>query len=170
MAAVFDSEDLLDMVLDIMTTGSALNAKIAAVEAEKAAKGKGLSASYPLLSVASTSYHLQSWNEKILAKTPAIFYGIEDVVVNPSGGNVNAKTYKVFIECLLIDSGMTNDVSKRIHRYSRALEELFAANFKPAAEAGTVLIEQVRPMSFKLQVNSNDEVRIGGISLSVTIV
>jgi hypothetical protein len=165
--ATYDSEDMLDMVLGIMTTGGALNAKIVAIEAEKIAAGKSLSPT--LSSIASTSYHLQSWSEKILSKTPAIFYGIEDVQNVSSGAHVNAKTYRVFIEIIMLDSGMTNDVSKRIARYSRALEELFAANFKAAAEVGTVKIEQVRPIGFKLELDSDEEIKVGGISLTVTL-
>lgn len=164
----YDVEDFLDMTLSIMTTGGALNAKIAAVEAEKAAAGKGVTPT--LAPIDSGSYHLQSWSEKVLQTTPAIFYGIEDVTTKSSGAQVNAKTYKIFIEVIYVDSGMTNDASKRILRYARALEELFAEQFKAAAEVGTVTIEQVRPIAFKLELDSNEEIKVGGISLTINMV
>lgn len=166
MSAKYDAEDLLDTVLGIMTNGDALNVKIAAIEAEKTAAGKALSPT--LKTVASDSYHLQTWNEKILQKTPAIFYGIEEVRAE-AVADVVAKTYQLFVEIVMVDNGMTNDASKRINRYARALEEVFAAAFEPAVATGKVKIDQVRPMAFKLQVNSNDEVKVGGISLQTSI-
>ncbi len=166
--AKFDAEDLLDMVLSIMTTNTALNTKIAAVEAEKTAAGNPLTPT--LAAVTSDSYYVQTWSEKILNTSPAIFYGIENANALDGGGGVIAKTYQVFVEIVLVDNGMTNDGHRRINRYARALEELFAAQFAPAVGFGKVKIEQVRPISFKLELDSSDEIRIGGISLTITLV
>ncbi len=166
--AKYDAEDLLDTILEIMTTGGALNAKIAAVEAEKTAASKGVTGG--LASIASTSYFLQTWSDKILNANPAIFYGIEDTLSNDGGGGVVAKTYKVFVEVVLVDNGMTNDCHKRINRYARALEELFAANFAPAIAAAKVKIDSVRPISFKLELDSSEEIKVGGVSLTITLV
>lgn len=167
MAAKYDVEDMLDSVLAIMTDGGALNAKIAAVEAEKAAASKSLD---PVLSsIASGSYHAQTWTDKVLQSNPAIFYGVEDVEA-VDGGGVIAKTYKLFVEVVMVDSGMTNDVWKRISRYARALEELFTAAYGPAIFGGSVKVTSIRPMAFKLEMGTNDEVRVGGISLSITMV
>jgi len=165
MAEKYDAEDLLDTILGIMTTGDALNLKIAEVEAEKIAKGKGLTPT--LKTVLATSYHLQTWNEKILSTTPAIFYGIEDVKAE-AVGPVVAKSYVLFVEIVMVDNGMTNDGSKRINRYARALEELFASAFAQAL-GYTVKVDQVRPMAFKLQIDSDDEIKVGGISLTVSL-
>jgi hypothetical protein len=165
--AKYDAEDLLDTVLGVMTNGGALNAKIAAIEAEKASAGKGLSPT--LKPIASGSYYLQSWSEKCLQNAPAIFYGIENVSAQTAGRAV-AKTYTIFVEVILVDSGLTNDGSKRINRYARALEELFAENFSPAIAQGVVKIDQVRPMAFKLELDSSDEVKVGGISLQISLV
>lgn len=167
MSAKYDAEDLLDTVLSIMTTGGALNAKIAAVEAEKTSAGKALSPT--LKQIAAGSYYLQSWSEKCLQTAPSIFYGIEDVKAQ-ANGPVVAKTYLVFVEVVIVDSGMTNDGSRRINRYARALEELFAENFSPAIAQGTVKIDQVRPMAFKLELDSSDEIKVGGISLQISLV
>ncbi len=137
------------MVLEIMTTGGALNAKILEVETEKIAKS--------------------TWSDKILNSNPAIFYGIEDVATVSNVGAA-AKSYRIFVEIVLVNSGQTNDTSKRINRYARALEELFSANFAPAVGFGQVKIEQVRPISFKLELDSSEEIIVGGISLTMTLV
>ena len=125
--AKFDSEDLLLGILQIMTTG--LNTKVAAIEAEKVAKSPTQGLTPTLASFASNNYYLQTWTDKILQNSPAIFYGIEDVQTL-DGAGVAAKTYKVFVEVVYVDSGQTNDAHKRISRYSRALEELFEENFR----------------------------------------
>jgi len=167
MAKKYDAEDLLETVLGVMTTGDALNAKIAEIEAEKTAAGKALSPG--LKTVGAASYFLQTWNEKMLNANPAIFYGIEEVPATQSAGPVVAKTYKLFVEAVLVDSGMQNDGAKRIMRYARALEELFAKAFAVAAEAGQVKIEAIRPMAFKLALDSDEEVKVGGISLTINM-
>lgn len=167
MARKFDAEDLLDSILAIMTTNTALNTKIAAIEAEKTAAGKGLTPT--LSSIGSDNYYLQTWTDKVLNTSPAIFYGIEDVQT-VDGCGAAAKTYKCFIEVVLVDSGMTNDSSRRINRYARALEELFLSNFAPSIEAGRVKLDTVRPISFKLELDSDTEIKVGGISLTVTLV
>jgi hypothetical protein len=168
MSAKFDTEDMLDMIKAVMTDGDALNNKITAIEAEKAAASKSLTPG--LLPISLTAgYFEQTWNEKILNQKAGIFYGIEDVQSVDGGGAV-AKTYKCFVEIVLVDSGQTNDGARRINRYSRAIEELFIAAYKPAVAQGSVKIESVRPMSFKLEIDSSDEVRVGGISISITLV
>ena len=167
MSAKYDSEDMLDTLYGIMTDGSALNNKIAAIEAEKTAAGKQLSPA--LASIASTSYYAQAWTDKMLNATPAIFYGIEDVQ-SVDGGGALAKTYKCFIEVLVLDNGQSNDVWKRIARYARALEELFLENFKPAIAQGNVKVETVRPIAFKTDLDTSEEIKIGGVSLSITLV
>lgn len=165
--AKLDAEDMLDSILDIMVSGGALNAKINEIEAEKFAKGKGLAPA--LQTIADDAYYCQTWTSKILNSSPAIFYGIEDVQAAENAGVV-AKTYKIFIEVVVVDSGMTNDTYKKIARYSRALEELFGGVFLPQVASGQIKIDSVRPISFKLELDSNEEIKVGGISLTVTLV
>jgi len=167
MAVKYDAESLLDTVLEIMTNGGALNAKIDAIEAEKISISKGLTPT--LAQVAATSYHLQTWTEKVLQSSPAIFYGIEDVKAESNGSAV-AKTYSIFVEVVMTDSGLSNDGSKRINRYARALEELFAESFKPAIASSMVKIDQVRPVAWKVALDSDDEIKVGGISLTISLV
>lgn len=167
MGKKLDVEDILDSVLDIMTNSGALNATIAAVEAEKTAAGKGLTPT--LAAIPSNGYYQQTWTDKILQTSPAIFYGCEDVSVVPGGGGT-AKTYKIFVEIVYTDNGQTNDTHKRISRYSRALEELFQEKFQSIdASLGLIKIESVRPIAFKLQLDSDEEIKVGGISLTITL-
>jgi hypothetical protein len=164
----YDAEDLLASILAIMVDGGALNAKVAAIDAEKTAAGKALTPA--LAPFASDAYYEQSWSNKILNNSPGIFYGIEDVQAQDGGGGVVAKIYKVFVEVVYCDSGQTNDAHKRINRYARALEELFAAAYAPALGHGTVKMEAVRPMAFKLALDSDEEIKVGGISLTISLV
>ncbi len=167
MSSKYDSEDLLDSVLAIMIDGSALNNKITAIEAEKIADNNGVTPT--LATIVDAAFYPQSWSAKILNHTPAVFYGIEDVTALDGGGAV-AKTYKVFVEIVMVDSGQTNDVWRRIARYSRALEEIFVKAYAPAMSHGSVKVEQVRPIAFKLALDSDDEVKVGGVSLTVSLV
>ena len=164
--AKFDTEDLLDSVLDIMVNGGALNAKINAIEAAKAAQGKTLD---PVLqTISATAYYQQTWSDKILNNKVAIFYGIENVSAVENAMTL-AKTYQVFVEVVLVDNGQTNDIHKRVSRYSRALEELFQEALTSALP-GRVKVETVRPISFKVELDSDEEIKVGGISLTITLV
>ena len=163
MSNKFDAEVLLDSILDIMTTG--LNTKIAAVEAEKTAMGKSIG----LAAVDSNAYYRQTWNDKILQYTPAIFYGIENTAATAVAG-VTATQYFLFVEVIISDSGNDDQVVNRILRYTRALQELFEEQFGKVAEAGRIKIETVRPVSFKLDEDTSDEVKVGGISITLTLV
>lgn len=162
--STFDSEDLLDSIESILTGN--LNTKIAAIEAEKTAKGKGLARG--LSSIASAAYFRQTWDEKLLNRTPAIFYGIEEV--SPVDGGTNTgERYKIFVEVVLCDGGQDNDSSRRIARYTRALKEVFQDYFKSVSEMGRIKIETVRPISFKLELDSSEEIKVGGVSLNITL-
>ena len=164
MQPKFDQEDLLDAILEIMTTK--LNARIAAVEAEKVAKGKGLTPT--LATVASNAYFLQTWSNAILNRSPAIFYGVEEVSAQ-DGGSIAAKTYKIFCEIVVLDDGMRNDTHRRIARYSRALEEIFSEAFGSIESSSRIKIETVRPISFKLELDSSEEIKVGGVSLQISL-
>jgi len=163
--AKFDGENLLDAVKAIMVNG--LNAKVLEVENEKIAQSKGLTPT--LKQFGANSYFEQTWNAKILNANPAIFYGIEDVQ-STDGGGALGKVYQVFVEVVLVDNGMQNDNHKRIQRYSRALEELFLSADATIIPYAKIKVNQVRPISFKLQLDSNEEIKVGGISILIALV
>lgn len=165
----YDTEDLLDDILSIMTKDSdGLNEYIAAIEAEKIAKSKGLTPGLKPVSK-TKGYFQQTWSDKIRNIDPAIFYGIEDVSAL-DGGQVTAQTYKVFVEVVLVDSGMTNDTHRRIARYSRALKQLFEDKFDMGKNSSKIKIETIRPIAFRLELDSSEEIKVGGVSLTITIV
>jgi hypothetical protein len=94
-------------------------------------------------------------------------------VQTADGGGATSKVFKIFVEVVLVDSGQTNDVFKRIARYSRALEETFleaivGIGFN-AVPGSRVKIDTVRPVSFKLELDSDEEIKVGGISLTIAI-
>lgn len=161
----FDTEDLCDSIKQLLTDGNALNNKIAAIEAEKTVKGKGLTPALESIS----NYFFQSWSDEILNCSPAIFYGVEDISANDGDGAV-AKTHKVFIEVVFVDNGQRNDGTSRVMRYARAVEEVINEAFSTVTIPGRIKIETVRPMSFRLSLDSSEEVKVGGVSLTVTLV
>lgn len=160
----YDGEDLLDDVVAIVQAG--LTAKLAAIEAEKIAKGKGVNGGLP--APESDAYYRQTWSDKILNHSPAIFYGIEDVQTE-SMGPATSEKFKVFVEVVLVDSGMDTDTANRLLRYSRALREVLQEKFASVAETGRIKIETVRPVSFKMDADSSEEIKVGGVSLTVAI-
>ena len=161
----YDIEDCIDDFETLLKTG--LNAKISAIESEKAAKGKGLSAG--LSSVSSNAFFRQTWSDKILSYTPAIFFGVENVEAS-SGGQFTAENLKVFIECVIVDSGMDTDTHRRINRYSRAIKELIEENFDKLSFASRIKVETVRPTAFKIDLDTSEEIKVGGVSVSLSIV
>ncbi len=167
MSAKVDNEALLDAILAIMTdAGTGLNVRVAAIEAEKAAAGKALATS--VLPIPAAGYFRQTWDEKILNTSPAIFYGFEDVVPVSNGPAV-AKTYTIFIEVFLSALDITNDSTDRIFRYSRALEEIFSEAFKPLAETSQMTVKALLPAAFKVEMGAGQDVKIGGVSLSLSM-
>jgi hypothetical protein len=160
----FDGEDLLDNIEAIVKAG--LPAKIAAIEAEKIAKGKGIADGLP--APEDAAYYRQTWSDKILNHSPAIFYGIEDVQTE-SVGPATSEKFKVFVEVVLVDNGMYADTSNRILRYSRALRECLQDKFDSVAETGRIKIETVRPVAFKMEQDSSEEIKVGGVSLMVSL-
>ena len=169
MGLKYDAEDLMLLLLSVMQNNDALNAQITAIEAEKAIRSPPQTLTPGLASIPFVNYYKQTWSDKILNTNPSIFYGIEDITTT-DGGGAAAKAYKCFVEIILIDNGQTNDTWQRVFRYSRALEEIFEKAFDAAAELGTVHIEQLRPIAAKLDLDSSEEIKVGGISISVTLV
>lgn len=160
----YDSEDLMTDVLALMQ--SKLNAKIASVEAEKIAKGLPDTGLQP---IAATGYFEQNWGDKNLNINPAIWYGIEQVL-SEGIGPATAVTYRIFVDILLIDSGMDTLTKNRIHRYSRALKEVFEENWdRVFKQANVIKIETVRPIEFKLEENTSETYKVGGIAITTTL-
>ncbi len=155
----YDIENLMQTLKGLLTSN--LNAKIDAIEAEKVAGG------FPATGLAHiSSYHEQNWSDSILQDSPAIFFGVEEIAAQGVGPSTSEK-YKCFFEVVLLDHGLDTLAKNRIYRYSRAIKEVFQDNF--SAVPGTIKIETVRPISFKLDLNSSEEIKVGGVSLTATL-
>lgn len=157
----YDIEQLLEDIETLLK--ATLNNKIAAIEAEKIALGKGIG----LLPVNDAAYHQQTWSDKILNRSPAIFYGLEDTQ-SVGSNSATLDIYKIFVEVVVSDSGMDNFTKNRVHRYSRALKEVFQENFDqfPCTKTN---IETVRPISFKIDIDSSEEIKVGGVSITTVL-
>jgi hypothetical protein len=162
MAARYDVEMLLDDIETLLKAN--LNTKIATLEAEKVTLGKGVG----LASISTNAYVQQTWDDKILNLSPAIFYGIE--TIETQGANAGSVDYyKIFVEVVLVTNGMDTNAGRKIHRYSRALREVFHENFDRLPWSNKTNIETVRPISFTIDGNSSDEVKVGGVSITTAL-
>lgn len=161
---MIDAEDLLDDIEE--TLKAQLPAKIAAIEAEKVAKGKGITGG--LATVESTSYYRQTWNNAILNVSPAIFYGIEDTG-SEGLGPVTKQQFKFFVEVVVTDGGNDSFGVSRILRYSRAIKEVMEANFDRISNGNRWKVETVRPVAFKMNQDSSEETKVGGVSIITAI-
>lgn len=162
MAVKYDVEQMLDDIEALLK--SKLNTKIAAIEAEKLSLGKAVG----LPAVQDNAYFQQSWSDKILNHNPAIFYGLENV--SPTGANsATVEVYKIFIEVVIVDSGMDTFAKNRILRYSRAIREVFEENYDRLPWGNRTNIETVRPQSFTIDENSSEEIKVGGVSITTAL-
>lgn len=160
----YDCESLLANIKSILVAN--LNTKIAAVEAEKIAQGF---AATGLASIDTTNgYFEQNWSDKILNINPAIFFGVEDIKTEGIGPGTK-KIYKIFIEVILVDSGMDALAKNRIHRYARAIEDVLQENYDKLSSSSQIKIETVVPISFKVDLNSSEEIKVGGVSLTTVL-
>jgi hypothetical protein len=164
MSQKYDTENLLHDVKAILVAN--LNTAIAAVEAEKIAMGLPATGILPVST--SAGYFEQSWSDDILNITPAIFFGVESIGTEGIG-EATIRTYKLFVEVVLVDSGMDKLGKNRIHRYARAIEDVMQNNSNKLPSASTIKIETVRPISFKLDLNSSEEIKIGGVSIMTAL-
>ena len=144
----YDIEDFLAELEDLLA--AKINAKVTAIEAEKTAKG--VPVGLPTFSTADC-FFLQSWDDKILNLSPAIFYGIENVVTS-SAFSGTQQEYKVFIEVIYLDNKMDALGVKRLLRYTKALREVIEENFKDNDLGVPLKVENLRPIAFALNNSS----------------
>lgn len=159
--AKYDLEKLVADIKSIMVNN--LNTKIAAIEAEKVADGQPATG---LEAIDSASYFEQTFSDAVMAVSPALFYGVESVK-SKGIGPTTEQVITIFAEVILVEKqdGLT---VARIHRYSRALKEIFEENFS-AVPASNIKVETVRPVSFKLDENTSEWSKVGGVSLTIAL-
>ena len=162
----YDIEDLLDDV--IAEVKENLPAKLIAIETEKQGKGKGVPGG--LAPIPDGAYYLQAWDNAILNHKVAIYYGLENVTTTSAHSGAVAQNLTIFLEVVLTDLNNDGAAHKRIHRYSRALRELMEDYCSKNSYISRTKIEQVRPISFRLELDTSDETHVGGVSISTSII
>ena len=165
--AKYDIEDLCNDLKAYLLAN--LDTKIAAVEAEKIAAGKPLDGGLP--GIPEAAYTFQNWSDAILQNPVNLFFGVEDVKANDIGAGQSADVLTLFIEVVLVvDSNKkNNDDVNRVFRYTRAIKEVMQAYAKINSFISKTKIETVRPVSYKLNFDTNEEVRVGGVSVTTSI-
>ena len=168
MARVTDLESILDEIKSALqhpTRG--VNAKITAITLEKAPidEAAGVVVTLPLINDAA--YSLQSLNDKAMAYDPFILYGLDDPRAEGIGP-ATAKKYKFTVTICASDSGQDLEMSRRMFRYSRALEETMEGYFAGIRSGFKLSVESLAPIAFTLQNTSNDY-RAVGVSITVGI-
>lgn len=154
----YDLEQMLDDIEALLK--SKLNAKIAAISLEKSQLGVAVD----LPEISEDAYFQQNWSDRILNIAPAIFYGVETIQAT-GAGKATLELFKIFVEVIIVDSGMDVNSKRRLHRYSRALKEVFQDNFDALPWSNKTNIETVRPISFTLDGNTSEEIKVGGVSI-----
>lgn len=167
----YDTETLMKEVLSIMTTN--LNTKIASIEAEKIAAGFPTTGLKPVDATIGADgtpngYFEQTWSDKILNIDPAIFYGIEETAATGIGP-MTEQRFKLFVEVVLVDSGQDDLTKNRVHRYARALKEIFEENYDRLSFGNQIKIETIRPISLKLDLDTSEVLKVGGVSITTAI-
>lgn len=159
---LYDVEDLLDEIETLLK--AKLNTKLTQIENLKIAQGKGVGLTLPKYQFSANAYYQQNWSDKILSRSPAIFYGLETIQATGSG-SATLELYKIFVEVVMVDNGMDANGKRRLLRYSRAIREVFQENYDALSWNTKTNIETVRPLSFTIDGNTSEEIRVGGVSI-----
>lgn len=163
--AKYDAENLLAGIRSILS--AKLNDAIAAVEAEKIAQGLPATNIAPI--DVNEGYFEQTWSFANFNVKQGVYYGIEDMQAKGVGPATQV-TYKVFIEIVFADGGNDKLGLKRLHRYTRAIQDVMEDNYDQLpVNSGKINIETIRPISFKLEADSSEEIRVGGVSITMAI-
>lgn len=168
---LYDVEDLLDDIVKLLK--EKLPAKIEEISAIKAAKDKAIE----LAPIPEAAYFYQNWSDDILNYPVGIFYGLETIQATGSGA-ATLELYKIFVEVVLVDGGIeTASIEgekkatgiRKVNRYARAIREVLEDNFdnpKALPWHTKTNIETVRPLSFTIDGNTSEEVKVGGVSIT----
>lgn len=167
---MIDVEDFLD---DIETMLRArLPAQIAAVEARKVAAGKGVGlpaipAEVTSENGTSTPWMRQTLDENFAQFPVGILFGVEKI--EPQGeGPFTVKKVTFFAEVYMIDGKSDNHGVRRMLRYSQALLEVCEKHYAANRLGATTKISSSEPISFRLNSETSEEVRVGGVKLVAT--
>jgi len=149
--------DIESFLADIETLLKAhLNTAISALNTEK-------NDSITLASVDSAAYFLQSLNGPVANFDPYILYGVTDIKsASAESASVSDLTVQVII--VQSDNGQDENISKRMYRYGRVLQETFEDHFQENSLSIKMKIQSLVPISYE-QLNSSFRSRAVGVSI-----
>lgn len=160
----YDIESLLADVKKILVCH--LNNHIAAIEAEKVQAGFVATNIQPV--DPDNGYIEQSLADVPININPCLVYGVDDIGA-VSQNAATAQTVKLFVAIVIVDNGMDTLAKNKIHRYTRAAKEVFEKHFDRIRSASLLKIETFLPVSFKMDENSSETMKIGGVSITTSI-
>ena len=152
--AKYDLEMLLADVKAVMT--SSLNTKLAEIDSEKAD-------AITLATVASGSYFFQTMDAEVANCNPFILYGIEDIEtihIGPYG----SKLVTITVYLVLEEGGQEANLSSRMLRYLRALEEIYETDWQTVSNAIKIKKQSLVPFELT-RLNDSQPCRAVGIRL-----
>lgn len=117
--------------------------------------------------IVDQAFFLQSMDGEITNYDPFIVYGIDDVAVTGIGP-MSAKSYKISVLVVKADNGLDVNITKRMLRYLRALEEIFQESF---SEIGNKV--KLRINSYPIEItrlNETNQFRVTGVSIEMELV
>lgn len=115
----------------------------------------------------SSSYAIQTINDKIINYDPFVLIGVDDIsAVSITGAT--AKEYKVILAIIFEDGQNDDSGFRRVWRYQRALEETINPGFNKVNKHVKIKIDSLTPVDVTLASRSAPS-RATGVLLSVTI-
>ena len=156
--AKYDTESLL---ADIKTIISAnFNAKVTAINLEK---NDGIS----IDTLDSNAYFLQQLNGRMANYNPICLYGVESIE-SSSRGPLSSKKVEISVIIIAIDNGEEVEISARMFRYQRALEEIFQEKWNAGSYPVKFEIKSLVPIPFQ-DLNTSNSYRAIGLLLEGNI-
>lgn len=156
--AKYDVELFLNDIKTILT--SHLNTKIAAINSEK-------NDTITLGSINNNAYFLQTLDNDEANFDPYVLYGIEDIKT-VGIGPLSGHEYTIAIVIVVADH-QDGNCAKKMMRYQRALEEVFAEHFQENEHGTKMEIQSIVPVSFKA-LNTSFRYRAIGVALRAHLV
>lgn len=153
----YDLENLCDDVKSILTTN--LNTKISEINSLK-------NDSTVLATIDSNAYIFQSMNGAQANMNPFVFYNIADIEDNAGIYSQVSKKVDIAVAIVVEDQGIDVNITVRMLRYLRCLEEIFRDNFDSIAQGVKLTVKSLAPIEITL-LNSTFNHRAVGVMITV---
>ena len=163
--------DLENLVADVQALlAASLVAKVTAIEAEQVAAG--LPAAWPspeAPAIDADAYYSFGWTDESLNKSVGVAVFLAE---QTSEGQGPFTLLRYVLDIGVYMSGTNNDplADRKLLRYSKALKELLEEKWTKINNAASKeKVETVGPIDFKFNVDSSDNCKIAGVTLSCTL-